>query len=451
MAVARISPLRLWLQSTSLLAVLAGYCLMLWYSQLLSTFERNRSHQVLIDQVLFDVRGRARSAAQLQALLKTGLSPGLRLHIEQARDASAAGLAAAPRLQGEWLISRALLPFPDGSAVVLVIAQNVAGSIQLQRFWFLLLLVGAGLSSLFTSGLLRLVLRRGLVLPLREFTAQVQAIQLPPTPDGSIDVAAQPEELQPIATAFNAMQQRLWASWERQRIFTDGVAHELRTPITLISGHAQSLLRQEWSQAPTSALALIRDEADRMSSLVSDLLDLARQDAGRLQLHRLPIDADDALLALYERMVVRSAGRLRLAPAAGDDPPLGIGDPDRLQQCLTALVDNALRYCPAGTPITLAGSRAADGSLVLHVRDQGDGVPAVERERIFERFVRGSAALQGEARGSGIGLSVVKLLMQAMGGDVRVEDAPGGGADFQLRLQPFQSSPQPLSPSAPPV
>ncbi len=141
-----------------------------------------------------------------------------------------------------------------------------------------------------------------------------------------------------------------------------------------------------------------------MGTLVSDLLDLVRNDAGRLRLQ------------------------------ACAEAPTANADPHRLQQCLTALVDNALLYSPAPSPVTLAASTGPAGELVLHVRDRGPGVPSEEREAIFGRFVRGSAGLASPRRGSGIGLSVVRLLIEAMGGRVQVADHPGGGADFQLLL-----------------
>lgn len=162
----------------------------------------------------------------------------------------------------------------------------------------------------------------------------------------------------------------------------DGVAHELRTPITLNSGHTQSLLRRH-SHDP--ALQLIHAEARRMGSLVGDLLELARQDSGRLNLRTQLIVGEDALLTLYERMAPHANGRLRLQLPAGAAPPAqGLADPDRLQQCLTALVDNALQYSPAGSPVQLACSSGPAAELLLHVQDQGPGVPQHERERIFE-------------------------------------------------------------------
>jgi signal transduction histidine kinase len=132
-----------------------------------------------------------------------------------------------------------------------------------------------------------------------------------------------------------------------------------------------------------------------MGMLVSDLLDLARNDAGRLHLRCQPLLADDVLLELHERLAPQAAGRLRLQASA-------------------ALVDNAL-LCSDG-PVTPAASTGPAGELVLHVIDCG------------------SAGLASSHRGSGIGLSVVRLLIEAMGGRVQVAAQPGGGADFQLLL-----------------
>ena len=292
----RISLLRLWLQSTSLLAVLAGYSLLLLFNQQLAGLHRNAAHRKLAEQLAAELSSRASERRQLQPLLEAALLPGWRLQLLQPWGSRASGPMAMPALESrggqEWLLSQVPLALSDGSRAQLLVEQNVTSSVQQERLAFWLLVVAAGLSSLFTSGLLRLVLRRGLVQPLQEFTTQLSATQAPPLASDQIPVSEQPEELQPIALAFNDLQQRLTVSWERQRSFVDGVAHELRTPITLISGHAQRLLRQPGLEASAPSLRLIEQEAMRMGSLVSNLLDLARQYSGRLQLRRQPILAD---------------------------------------------------------------------------------------------------------------------------------------------------------------
>jgi two-component system OmpR family sensor kinase len=422
----RISPLRLWLQSTSLLAVLAGYSLLLLANQRLAGTERCAAHRQTVQQLSTELERRAASSAQLPSLLASSLLPDLRLSL---LPAAIEPSDAQPQRRGDqaWLVSQLPLQFADGSRSGLLVEQNVSASVRREAFNFWLLLAAAGASSLFTSALLRLVLHRGLVRPLREFTAQLSAAQVPPDAADALNVADQPEELQPIAIAYNTLHGRLVDSWERQRSFVDGVAHELRTPITLISGHVQALQRRG-PQPP--ALQLIQQEAQRMGTLVSDLLDLARNDAGRLHLRCQPLVADDVLLDLHERLAPQASGRLRLQACA--DAPRANADPHRLQQCLTALVDNALLYSDG--PVTLAASTGPAGALVLHVRDRGPGVAAAEREAIFGRFVRGTAGLASPHRGSGIGLSVVRLLIEAMGGRVQVVAQPGGGADFQLLL-----------------
>ena len=426
--IGQLPSLRLWLQSTSLLAVLAGYTLLLVLNQVLADLQRVRSHQDLVGQLT------ARVTADRHRPL-----PGLAVETLSGHSQLAPQLLHS---DGQtWLVSvTPLAAGADGAPRSLKVSQNVTASVQTEQLAQLLLIAAAGASTLLTGALLRPVLYRGLVQPLDALTSQINALQPPPAPSTLLPVQQQPQELRPIATAFNAMQQRLASSWEQQRAFVDGVAHELRTPLTLISGHAQSLRRHAALAATPEAAAslqLITAEAHRMGLLVSDLLDLARRDAGRLSLNLQPLNIDDALFESFERLAASSRGRLQLLSGdSGADSagalPLALADPDRLQQCLAALIDNALRYSPAPRPVQLSAAVAPD-ALVVHVRDHGPGVAPEERERIFERFVRGQAA--AETRGSGIGLSVVRLLVEAMGGTVQVGEAPGGGADFVLRLR----------------
>jgi two-component system OmpR family sensor kinase len=428
--------LRLWLQSASLLAVLVGYAPLLLINHHLAGLQRRQAHE----QVIVDVQ---RNLPDL-GLLPPRLPPsGLQV---LGVDAQLLPLQPShpPQLLRDssgrqWLTSITTTTVAPHTALSLRLRQDVTESVQQEWLSQWLLVAAAGSTSLLTSGLLRLVLLRGLLRPLQRFGDELAGITSRSLGRHHMPPDGQPRELQPIVAAFNALQDRLAASWQRERSFVDGVAHELRTPITLISGRAQGLRRLLPAGPLGHTAEQIQAEADRMGLLVSDLLDIARQDSGRLAVRLQPLDADDALLLLYERMEPLAAGRLQLAgPHPEPLPPLQ-ADPDRLQQCLAALVDNALRYSRG--PVQLAAAATADGVL-LSVRDHGPGVSADEREAIFERFVRGSASV--DTRGSGIGLSVVRLLMVAMGGSVQVADPPGGGADFQLHL------PRAVSPAAAP-
>jgi signal transduction histidine kinase len=188
-----------------------------------------------------------------------------------------------------------------------------------------------------------------------------------------------------------------------------------------------------------------------MTTLVRDLLDLARQDGDRLELQCRPVDPEALMLDAFDRLRPLAPQRLQLVPAGAAVPPEAVqADPDRLLQCISALVDNALAYSIGPVELELC---AYPNQVVWHVRDRGPGVQPKERAAIFQRFVRGSAAAHSDSRGSGLGLAVVRLLMEAMGGWVAVAAVPGGGADFQLRLplrDPAVSSSQ-LSPPAHPA
>ncbi|MCS5692873.1 HAMP domain-containing histidine kinase [Cyanobium sp. FGCU-6] len=434
----RLQSLRYWLQSSTLIAVLAGYGLLLAVGAGLLELERRQAHSQLVAALVSSLNSASPAESELALARYRPLGIAAWLEPPQpARPVQRLGSGSQ-----RWLQSVTPLKLANGQVFSLVVRQNVSQSLQRERRLLLLLLAAAGLASLFTSALLRPVLRLGLVVPIEALCQRLQAITTPPRADAPLlPLAEQPSELQPIAAAFGALQQRLAAAWERERSFSDGAAHELRTPITLISGHAQSLLRQPLPEPQRQAVAAIAREALSMGLLVGQLLDLSRQDADRLQLLLEPLDPEALVLEAFDRLRPLAPGRLLLAPASAAAPPRSLqADRERLLQCLSALVENALAYAPSG-PVELALS--CDGRAVTwHVRDRGPGVAPDERLRIFERFVRGRAAAAADKRGSGLGLALVRLLMEAMGGSATVADHAGGGADFQLRL--------PLSPSPPP-
>ncbi len=430
--------LRLRLQASTVLAVLAGYTALVLLSLSLDRISRRQQHQQLVERIGVALIQQPAPSQPFPYEVRALLQPGTELKL------LAAGSEHPPRLRWEGerarLESISPLTLRDGVPRALLLRQDVTDSVSQQKLSLQLLAAAAAVSALITCLLLRLVLRFGLARPLRILSDQLSAYRSLANPPPPLDVERQPDELRPIAATFNAMQERLTASWERQRTFVDGVAHELRTPITLISGHAQSLQRQNTTPALAPSLALITTEARRMGAMVSDMLDLARKDAGRLHLRRQAIDAEDVLLDTFERLSPRAEGRLRLQPPSEHSAlPLAAGDPERLAQCLVVLIENALNYSPAPLPVRLY-AEARDGVVILHVSDRGPGVPLEERKLIFERFARGGAAVN--TRGSGIGLAVVQLLMEAMGGRVLVTDAPEGGADFQLHLPVHDEQPE---------
>lgn len=426
----RSGSLRMALQSSTLVAVLAGYGLLLAVGGTLAALERRQAHGQLVAALADGLVSGSETGHGLGRYELFGLSAWL----EPGGDPRPSGPQLLERGGQSWLQSRTPVKPAGETLQTLVVHQNVTALIARQRTLMLLLLAAAGLASLFTAALLRPVLRRGLVAPIEALCERLQTITAPPRAEVPLlPPAEQPSELQPIAAAFGALQCRLAAAWERERSFSDGAAHELRTPITLISGQAQSLLRHPLLPQQRNAVLAIAREAHAMGQLVAQLLDLSRQDGGRLQLLLKPLDPEALVLEAFDRLRPLAPERLLLAPASAAAPPPPLkADRERLLQCLSALVENALVYAPAG-PVELAVSWDG-GTVTWHVRDRGPGVAPEERERIFERFVRGRAAAAADTRGSGLGLALVRLLMEAMGGSAAVAGHPGGGADFQLRL-----------------
>ena len=352
------------------------------------------------------------------------------------------GQPSSPRLLttaegSSWLVSRHWLDQPAESPLVEV-RQNVTAQLLQDRTDQLLLVAAAGGSMLFTALLLRLVLQRGLIRPLEGLRDQLNALEADSLGEQSIDLVTQPGELQPIAQAFNALQQRLASAWQRERRFVDGVAHELRTPIAVISAQAQRLMLEGASNATGSAPALMASEADRMGELVRVLMDFARSDSGRLQLQCVDVDPELLLVEVYERLLPLAPSRLQLAPAATQQLPQIQVDLERVHQCLAALVDNALKY---SSQLVTLSCDVSQNRVMLHVRDAGPGIPPRERDAVLERFTRGSSAIG--TRGSGIGLATVSMLMQAMNGELVIADHPGGGADLQLRFRLLVPPPAP--------
>lgn len=426
--------LRRQLQSASLWAVVAGYSVLLLGNHWLSNEQRALAHKRLLDELALTLQSPLLSSAQLDERLSRLWFPRIQIYRKLGMPLDhAPGLASNTHQSSQrWLVSSLTISLRDARDVELIVRENVTDSVRQEWLSQMLLIAMAGISSLVTGVLLRPVIRQGLLRPLSEFVAELDSTQIPPSEESQLSLLNQPVELQPIVRSFNRLQLRLVDSWNRERTFVDGVSHELRTPITLISGYAQSLARASLPQSVLPSIQLIGAEAKRMGSLVSVLLDLARHDSGRFELCTSSLDPCGEILLAYERLQPTTNNRLRLFAAAQDlDLPAAFGNSERLQQCIAALVENALLYSPRDKPVALSLSSHPQ-FVCFHVIDEGAGVPEGERDLIFERFARGSAAL--DVRGSGIGLAMVKQLMEAMGGRVDVVDAPGGGADFRLHL-----------------
>ena len=463
--------LRQWLLGASVIAVLAGYGVLIMAYGWLADLDRREAHRQVAGQLHALVEQQEAPAAELsssgvdawiegssgvrplaRALNRSrGLMPPLALVRRRQRGVPVAG---PWDYEGHSYISSSTPVGSKRTGETLYVLQDVTLDIRRQRRNSLLLLVFAGISTLVSSALLRPVLNAGL-RPLEDLSDRMKQIETETLGSKRLPLAPQPRELQRIAGTFNDLLDRLAVSWERQRTFVNAVSHELRTPITLVAGYAARLQRRgiNLSAAERDQLHLIEEEAARMGRMVTDLLDIARSDAGQLTLLRQRFDVASACLKVVERLKPVAAGRLRLAPGSAkrEQAAHAVGDSERLEQCLLNLVENALKYSPPTGLVQLAWECSGDAVLV-HVLDQGPGVPEADRARLLERFQRGRST--GDVPGSGIGLAVVDTLMQAMGGRVEIGDAPGGGADFRLLLpvapEPELSEPAPSTRKAVP-
>jgi signal transduction histidine kinase/ActR/RegA family two-component response regulator len=217
--------------------------------------------------------------------------------------------------------------------------------------------------------------------------------------------------------------------------YVAGMTHELRTPLNGILGYAQILLKDERLHgAPQKAVATIRQSGEHMRALIDDLLDLARIEAGRLQLDPGPLPMPEFLDDLARMVAPQAAAKgLRFEVLTeGRVPACVRADGKRLRQVLINLLGNAVRYTDHGS-VTLRVDCSRE-VMRFEVADTGIGIARVDLERIFEPFERGSAGRRNGERGTGLGLTITRLLTQLMGGELSVHSTPGVGSSFTLRL-----------------
>ena len=291
--------------------------------------------------------------------------------------------------------------------------------------------------------------------PLARVARQVgeqDAAALQPLPAADL-----PDEVAPLVAALNALLARLGQAWGQQRAFVADAAHELRSPLTALKLQAQVLRRLSEPPADAGALSVSpADRAaaldalvagvDRASRLVEQLLTLARSEPGAPAPTAQPV----ALAALLRQVLADHAAALAAArgsqiellvddaPGAAEPAPVitVAGDPAALAVLVRNLVDNALRYTPAGGQVRLTLSSPPTGPL-LTVDDNGPGIPEAERERVFERFVRGAAA--ADAAGSGLGLAIVRSIAQRHGASVVLGESPLGGLRVAVQFAALSS------------
>lgn len=241
------------------------------------------------------------------------------------------------------------------------------------------------------------------------------------------------DELGEVGSAFNNMAAALARQEEIRRHMVADIAHELRTPLSVMQVELASL-QDGLSQPTPEVVDSLSEEVDLLSRLVEDLRLLSLMDAGRLDLQRESVDLAE-LLPLILQQIGTTAERKGIVleyHAAGDLPPAH-ADRDRLRQVLLNLLSNALRHTPAGGQVRLSAQEEG-ADLRVQVNDSGEGIDPQDLPHIFERFYRADNSRARASGGSGLGLSIARGLVEAMGGQIWAESAPGQGTTIRFTL-----------------
>jgi two-component system sensor histidine kinase BaeS len=323
-----------------------------------------------------------------------------------------------------------------GEAIVLL---RSASSQQADWLPFVLGLGLAGLVGAALAAVVALLLSRAVAQPIARVSEASRSLASGSTPTPLAE--AGPSEVATLAASFNHLAQELRRTQDAERSFLLSVSHELKTPLTAIRGHAEAIQDGVLEPAPTGIV--IEREARRLERLVGDLLDLARLRRRAFSVRAEPVDLEETALSAYERheQAARSFG-VELQVLAEPDA-LATGDPDRLLQALSNLVENALRSTPRGGTVRIV---ARPGRL--EVVDDGPGLAEADLGRAFERFYLYDR-YEGERRvGTGLGLAIVRELVEAMGGATAVRSERGAGATFAIELTVPGGMAEPKAPPA---
>jgi signal transduction histidine kinase len=308
---------------------------------------------------------------------------------------------------------------------ILLLGSGAAGAVYLWLEYRWLPPLSTTLAALAIVLLTAQVLAHGMTRPLREMTAAAIAMA---QGDYTLRVrATSQDEVGRLATAFNRMAADLAAADQQRRELIANVSHELRTPIAALQAVLENV-SDGVAEPDPATLRTALAQTERLGTLVSELLDLSRIDAGALTLQpelvRLTPLLDQAVAEA--RVAAEVAGRDVGFRLDVQPPELAVrADPNRLHQVVVNLLDNAARHAPPGTDVHVVGRREG-GELVLEVRDEGPGIAPEERDRVFHRFTRGERAVGG---GTGLGLAIARWVVDLHGGRIAVVDADGAGSN----------------------
>ena len=253
--------------------------------------------------------------------------------------------------------------------------------------------------------------------------------------DARLPVANSADEFGRLAGVFNETLSRLDAAFEQLRRFTADASHELRTPLTAIRSVGEvALQRSLTTEGYREVIGSMLEEVDRLARLVENLLLLTRAEAGRIPLSRAIVDLCELVASVSDglRVLAEEKNQELIVELSG---PVAVHcDATVLRQGITNLLHNAIKYTPPKGVIRVAATSNASGDAVIEVQDSGPGIPAVDQQRVFERFYRVDQARSRDTGGTGLGLAIARWTVEASGGRIELESMAGQGALFRVVL-----------------
>jgi len=296
------------------------------------------------------------------------------------------------------------------------------------------LFAGATLVLLLASGGGYFLARKSLA-PIASMNSQTQRISAENL-SARLDVTNSRDELGRLATTINDLLARLENSFKEQQRFIADASHELRTPLAVLRGETEvALSKTRTIEEYQQSLSLIQDEAERLSRIVEDLFILARQPINtRAALNKERVSLNDAVrdcARAAQVLAMQKGVRLKFE---SDSPSIALnGDEELIRRMILNLLDNAVKYTPAGGEISLALVRQ-NGNAEIVVRDTGMGIPEAAQPRVFDRFYRVDKARARAMGGAGLGLSIAQWIVEVHGGEIKLVSTPGHGSTFTVVL-----------------
>jgi signal transduction histidine kinase len=350
--------------------------------------------------------------------------------VDRLGEGARGGLQQAPARNRDAVLEVATARLWDGT-VLQVGKSTESRELLLRRFRAVATVVS--LAILLVGGVGGYVLTRSTLAPVRELAAVTRGIVATGRTNARVPPGASGDAIDDLTSAFNAMLDRIDGLIAGMRDALDNVAHDLRTPLARLRATAERALASGAADAERAALEDCLEESDRILSMLNTLMDISEAETGTMRLTLEEVDL--GALARQVADLYEDVGAERgIALSVGAEPGVIVtADRDRLRQALANLADNAVKYGPTGSTVSIAVRRDATRAVV-EVRDEGPGIPADELPRVWDRLFRGDRSRN--ERGLGLGLSLVRAYVQAHGGHVAVRSEPGRGSTFSVGL-PF--------------